>query len=398
MKLRKVSAAALVLAIALAGCGPAENQPPVTEPSPTIYETPTPPPAQTPEVTPEPTPSEPVPSESAPVPEPTPSEPAKPSPEPSEEPVEVPAVDTYYALVVDDVTCTVDQPFVAEGLFGPDQYIENPAEFPFPASRFYENDGMTAQTFLAEDGSEKLISLSTWKKGSTSAGIQIGSTLEELKAAYPTMQLLDGVYSDGYGDGIKYSRMYVAYRPDDGTNCFYQFYLNEREVVMIEVLDGLDAPRTWYDFESPLGMENLHWECISSGGEVTYRYFDVLEDGTEAYVLDIVGTVEHHDLDGDGKLEILNHLWDGDTKNLEIYGATETGLTIINVNETLGCGWSSFMGNIGNLYDSAYRTCIQVGIEPGGSSDVYSYQNGQLTFECTFEEAMGWTAEQLEAE
>jgi len=270
------------------------------------------------------------------------------------------------------------------------EYIENPAESPFPASRFYENSGMTAQTFLEEDGSETLISLATWKKGATSAGIKIGSTLEELKAAYPTMQLLDGMYDTGYGFNVKYNRMYVAYRPEDGTNCFYQFYLDDKKVVMIEVLDGLDMPRVWYDFEAPLGMENLHWECISSGGQVTWRYFDVLEDGTEAYVLDITGTVEHHDLDGDGKLEILNYLWDGNTQNLEIYGATETGLTIINVNETLGSAWSSFMGNVGNLHDSTYRTCIYAGMEPGGSSDVYSYQNGQLALECTFDEAMGW--------
>ena len=116
MKVWKISVATLLLAMMLAACGPAESQPPTEDPSPAISEAPTPPSAPTTEVTPsvvpEPTPT----PEPVPMPKPTPSETVKPSPEPSEEPEE-PAVDTYYALVVDDVTYTVDQPFSHEGLF-----------------------------------------------------------------------------------------------------------------------------------------------------------------------------------------------------------------------------------------------------------------------------------------
>jgi len=325
-----------------------------------------------------PSPSQEVPSPSAPVVSETPA-PSVPIPEELE----------FYSLIFGDKAYTVDLTFSPEGLFENGEAIENPAEGPYPASRYYSGDSLIAQTFLEEDGSEKLVFLTTWKDGTTAAGIGIGSTLEELKSAYPgQLFFLNGVYDTGFGGSVAYNRMYTCYQPEDGTNCSYHFYLKDKVVVMMEALDGLDAPRTWYADEPAFGEEHLHWEYLSDGPGTRIHYFFDYEDGSEETLLDIYGTTEHHDLDGDGLAEILVYLPESNSRGIGIYDMVDGELVYVDVNQTLGCEWSSYMGNIGNLQNDAYRNCMNVGMEAGGSSEVYSYADGVLTYECTFAEAM----------
>lgn len=359
MKLTAVTASLLTALILLAGCSDSQStSPPPETPSPTASQTP----ATTPEAT----------------------------TEPSLQPSPVPETEVYYGLIVDGITYGVDLPFVYEGLFTEKEYMENPADFPWPASRFYEKSTMMAQTFLEEDGSEKLISLATWEEGKTPAGIGIGSTLEELKTAYPgELFFLNGIFDTGYGGvGIPYARMYVCYQEEDQTNRSYHFYLKDKKVVMIEVLDGLDSPRAWHGYDAPFGIEELHWEYLNDEAQTHMHYFVENEDGSETTMLDIHGTTEHHDLDGDGAAEILVYLGDGNKQGIGIYDMVGEELIFVDVNQTLGCAWSSYMGNIGNLQNDEYRTCIKVGMESGQSGDVYSYSDGVLTYECAFADVM----------
>lgn len=323
-------------------------------------------------------------------PTPAPSAPSDSPVPPSETPLVTPAPEPLtYALVLDGTAWEVGQAFEAEGIFTEEERTDYPEEFPFPASRDYRSGTMTAKTFLEADGSEKLVSLTTWAAGETPAGIAVGSTLEELKAAYPgRLVFQDGAFSSGYdGNGIAYTRMYACYDPEDGTNCSYRFYLNEKKVVMMEVMDELDSPRNWYVYEAPLGMEGLHWEYLNDEAKTHMHYFAEHEDGTEETVLDIHGVTEHHDLDRDGELEILVFLGDGNTQGIGIYDRTESGLIYLDVNEKLDCRWSSYMGLIANLGDPKYENCIRVGYED--RTEVWSYADGRLTYECPFKDAMG---------
>ena len=321
---------------------------------------------------------------------PAPSAPSPSPAAPSETPLVTPApAPLAYALVLNGTAWEVGQAFQAEGIFDEEERRDNPEEFPFPASRDYRSGTMTAKTFLEADGREKLVSLTTWGVGETPAGIAVGSTLEELKEAYPgRLVFRDGAFSSGYdGNGIAYTRMYACYDPEDGTNCSYQFYLNEKKVVMMEAMDELDSPRNWYGSEAPLGIENLHWEYLNDEAQTHMHYFVEHGDGAEETVLDIHGVTEHHDLDGDGELEILVYLGDGNTQGIGIYDWTENGIVYTDVNETLGCRWSSFMGLIANLGNPDYENCIRVGY--GERTEVWSYADGRLTYECPFENAMG---------
>lgn len=294
------------------------------------------------------------------------------------------AATMVYGLKLDGELYEIRADFLPDGLFGEEEAVQLPEEVPFPAGWRYEADGLNAQTFTEEGGGQSLISLTTWKEGETPEGIGIGSALEELKSAYPGRLIYhDGAQGNGT-EPVNYDRVYSCFQPDDGTNCLYEFYLWEKQVVMITVRDGLDASREWGSERVPvLGDERIRWEVQGD----TTRYFVEWEDGTEETILELQGTVESRDLDGDGVEELLVFL-PGASKALGIYDKTENGLIYTDVSQTLECEWSDFMGMIANLTNREYRNCIRAG--DGEKDGVYSYSDGQLTYECSFQEAMGW--------
>ncbi len=290
-----------------------------------------------------------------------------------------------YGLELNGAVWEIGESFQAEGIFTKEERTEHPAEFPFPASRTYQGESLTVQTFLQEDGSEKLVSMTTWGEGKTLEGIGIGSTLEELKAAYPNGLF----YENGaLGNGMEpapYTRVYSCYDPTDGTNCSFLFFLHEKQVVTMEVRDGLDEPRDWWPGEAPLGVDNLCWEYLA---EDHVHYFIEHEGGAEETVLEIAGAVEHVDLDGDGVLEILAFGSKDGYRGLTIYDRKETGIISTDVNEKLVCRGSDWMGLISNLTNHEYKNCVKVVFDD--RNEVYSYSDGVLTYQCPFEEAMGW--------
>lgn len=313
-----------------------------------------------------------------------------PTPTPTVDPTSVPgqAERLSYAMTLGGTLYEVGADFSSERLFTQAECTEIAREFSFPAGRLYEKEGLTVRTFLKDDGTETLVSLCTWDDGQTPAGSGIGTTLEELKAAYPK----DLVYRDGAcGNGtepVEYSRLYTCYRSGDGTNYAYNFYLNEKKVVMVEVFDSLDTPRDWSDRQTVLGNEHIRWEVLSDRpANPLVRYFIEGEDGNEETVLEVPGATEAHDLDGDGVYEILAYLSENNRQALGIYDSVDNSVIYTDVNKTLGSDSSGYMGLIANLGNGDYQTCVEAGF--GDKSKVYSYADGKLTYECTFEEAMG---------
>lgn len=325
------------------------------------------------------------------VPAPTPSPAATPAPTPelTPAPQTAPPAAEPYALVLDGSEYAVGGAFLPTEILAAAEMTEFQPEFPFPAGRQYQGKTVSAQTFLQEDG-EKLVSITTWGPGQTPEGISIGSTLEELRAAYGAeLSFIDGACGNGM-EPAAYTRRYDYFRPDDGTNRAYSFYLNEQKVVTIEVYDGLDAPRDWFVHEAVLGDPRIRWEVLSDKpGSALTRYFIYDESGAEETVLEVHGGTEAHDLDGDGVKEIVAWL-PGNLSAVGIYDSVDNALLYTDVNQILGSQWSNLMGLATGL-SHPYAMCIEVGSEPGKSGDVYSYADGKLTYECSYEEAMGWT-------
>lgn len=332
-----------------------------------------------------------APKAEVPVPNPSPS--ATPvettAPTPVETPAPVPVPGERCALVLDGKDYVILGDFQTTEAFQEAEMTELPEEFPWPVSRQYEGEGISATTFLEEDG-EKLVDITTWGPGETPEGIGVGSTLEELKAAYPAdLFYINGACGNGT-EPVAYTRRYECNWYRDGDSYAYIFYLNEKKVVTIVACGGPFGPQAQYEPEVVLGDPRIRWEVLSDKpGSTLVRYFIEDESGVEETVLEAHGGTEAHDLDGDGVVELV--FWeDGPLKAVGIYDSVDGALVYTDVNQTLGCRWSSFMG-WGTGLGHPYAMCIEVGNETGKSGDVYSYADGKLTYECSYEEAMGWT-------
>ncbi|MPN25364.1 hypothetical protein SDC9_172773 [bioreactor metagenome] len=105
-------------------------------------------------------------------------------------------------------------------------------------------------------------------------------------------------------------------------------------------------------------------------------------------MLEIPGSTEAHDLDGDGVYEIVAYLSENNRTALGIYDSVDNSIIYTDVNRILGSDWSGYMGLTANLENGDYRNCVEAGF--GDNDLVYSYADGKLTYECTFREAMGW--------
>lgn len=297
-----------------------------------------------------------------------------------------------YAIRIDGVDYAPGADFSAGNLFSEEERTQYEQDSSFPPTCRYEKTGLTANSFIRENGavsSETLYSLCTTDEGETLTGVKIGSTLAELKTAYPeNLVFRDGASGNG-NDPVEWDRLYTYYIPDDGTNCSIDFYLQDKKVMMMESADGLDAPRTWRNsnYDEMLGDSALRCE---RAGDMT-RFFTENPDGTEEIVLETKGAVEPHDLDGDGVTELLVWL-PGNKRAMGIYDRVDGKIIYLDVNETLGCDYSEYMGLFGNLQKDEYRKCIEADWGPAGRADrreVYFYKDGALTYACTVDEAMG---------
>lgn len=298
-----------------------------------------------------------------------------------------------YAIRIGGVDYAPGADFSAGNLFSEEERTQYEQDSPFPPTCRYEKTGLTANSFVRENGtvsSETLYRLCTTDEGETLTGMKIGSTLAELKAAYPeNLVFRDGASGNGT-DPVEWDRLYTYYVPDDGTNCSIDFYLRDKKVVMIVSADGLDAPRGWHDsnYDAILGDPALRCERAD---DMT-RFFTENPDGTEEIVLETKGAVEPHDLDGDGVTELLVWL-PGNKRAMGIYDRVDGKIIYLDVNETLGCDYSEYMGLFGNLQKDEYRKCIEAVWGTTGTiqdrREVYSYKDGALTYACTVDEAMG---------
>lgn len=287
---------------------------------------------------------------------------------------------TYTSLIVDGRTYVQSEPFDPEPLFADAEQWQEGTE------RYYRTEGCLVTTTMAAEH-EYLSSMEVWGEGETQAGIRIGSTLEEVKAAYPAeLSFLNGVFDTGLMSGVPYTRAYAvgSASPSIGIYTNMVLFVNDGKVVKLRISGGMDFGTP----EVVLGMENLHWEHLAESGET--RYFTENADGTETQVLRIQGGSEHHDLDGDGILEILVPAGTDNSRNYGIYDRVDGNILFTDVKGTLEAQWASFLGDVSNLTDDTYCTCFQVGMEAGKDGDVYSYADGKLTYACTFAHAMGW--------
>ncbi len=293
------------------------------------------------------------------------------------------------ALVLDGKDYVILGDFQMTEAFQEAEMTEFPAEFPWPVSRQYEGEGISATTYLEEDG-EKLVDITTWGPGETPEGIGVGSTLEELKAAYPDdLFYIDGACGNGT-EPVAYTRRYECDWYRDGDSYAYIFYLNEKKVVTIVACGGPFGPQAQYEPETVLGDPRIRWEVLSDKpGRALERFFIEGKDGSEETVLEVRGTTEVRDLDGDGVRELVVWL-DGDLKAVGIYDSVDDALIYTDVNQTLGSQWSDLI-SVRVSQDQAFGMYIEAGSEVGKSGAVYSYADGKLTYECSYEEAMGWT-------
>lgn len=297
-----------------------------------------------------------------------------------------------YTLLIDNINYEINSKVPDTDLFTIDEITEFEAQFPFPASKQYSKKRLCISTFINDnesEQSEKLYYICTTEKGRTMRGIGIGDSLENLRKAYPELIYHNRACGNGM-EMVKFNRLYSFYIPEDQTNNYINFYLENKKIVMIEIADGLDAPREWCQPEPILGDENLFSEIISDKpGETHIDYFLVNEDGTEETVIDVYSMTEEHDLDGDGINEIIVYL-PGKTKGIGIYDMVNGKLDYIDINEKLGASWSEYMGNIGNI-NHEYENCIEVAFEnDDGISryEVYRVKDNVLTYVCTFDEAL----------
>lgn len=175
------------------------------------------------------------------------TETAAPAPqEPPEQ--EVPAVapvpdDSPYALVreSDGARFLIDARTPTEATFEYEQSVTFEAEFPFPPSSRYYGD-MEVRTLVREAG-ECIYYLRTTVEGyRTPSGIGVGSTRDEVFAAYGADALIvKDTWEWSPDSGEPEFDEALGYAPEDGTSMYLALFLQNGMVVMIETADGLDG-------------------------------------------------------------------------------------------------------------------------------------------------------------
>jgi len=261
-----------------------------------------------------------------------------------------------------------------------------------PAANTYKDPSLEVRTFVnPEDQNEEVIFVQTSKSGETSRGVRIGDSLAALKAAYPEVVFLsgDGSWADDNAP-VAYSRIYRFFVNGDGTNNFIDFYTDnspERKVVLIEVANGLDAPREWNENIAWLGDEAIKKEMPDG---FTTRLFRENKDGSETEIVVFTGAAESHELDEDGILEIVCFEKKNNTQGIVIYDKVGDRIIKTDVNTALGSEYSEYTGLIGNI-KSEYSNCIETVLKKedgSGENLIYSYKDGELKYLCALQDAL----------
>lgn len=154
----------------------------------------------------------------------------------------VPA-DSPYALVreSDGARFLIDARTATEATFEYEQSVTFEAEFPFPPSSRYYGD-MEVRTLVRETG-ECIYYLRTTVEGyRTPSGIGVGSTRDEVYAAYGAGALIvKDTWEWSPDSGEPEFDEALGYAPEDGTSMYLALFLRNGIVVMIETADGLDG-------------------------------------------------------------------------------------------------------------------------------------------------------------
>jgi len=288
-----------------------------------------------------------------------------------------------FALYVGDDYYPVDDHYVLKSILDNEHSIDTAEDFPYPSGTIHYGDGLQISAFNVNDErgqGEVIYHITATKEGITPRGIGIGDTLTDLRAAYSELKYEADWVSDH--DGPTFNRVYI-FAPED-SRTYIAFFLNNKEIVMIEVARAFDfVPGQHLDRENILGQTNVIKETNdSSPKEASHKYLYTNEAGEEEILLEIYsGHIEEADIDEDGITELVVHL-PGPLMSLRIYDWVDGEISYVDVNEVLGSKWSSSLSSAGNV-KRQYLTHIQAGFENNDGTqrlEVYKFKDLQPVY------------------
>ncbi len=259
-------------------------------------------------------------------------------------------------------------------------------ETPKPAEM--QEEKVNEYAFYVEDESgkrETIYSGSVTKNAKTPRGVGIGDSLSELEAAYSELRYESEWMPDA--EGPDFNRVYL-YLPE-GSRTYIAFFLLNKEIVMMEIVDGIDfIPGKDISSQEILGRYGVFKESnnISAKGQ-NISYILQKKNGEEEPLIDFYArSVYEEDIDDDGITEVLVYLPGGDFFKIGIYDFIDGKTSYIDVNEKTGSYYSTGMENMANLKPE-YKKCIEVGFtnEDGTKrTEIYKVKDNELIYVCPF--------------
>lgn len=228
------------------------------------------------------------------------------------------------------------------------------------------------------------------KNAQTPRGVGIGDTLDDLQKTYSGLKYEANWFPDK--EGPIFNRVYI-YAPE-GSRQYIAFFLYKKEIVMIAVEHGDDyVPGIDIGSNNLFGIQGVLRETdkVSSKG-MAIHYFYTNDVGKEITLLELYARSTYEvDIDDDGITELVVYLTnDKNRQSLGIYDMVNRQISYIDVNEKMGCQWSSGLENYSNLKPE-YKKCIEIGYEKDDDfhkSGLYKVLDNELIYVCPFSNAV----------